>query len=240
MRAEGKNGPDGEVGRDGMSQFSKACHRITSEPNTDTLMKAVVNEARSIVGARHGAIQAMEGPGLSHNCITVGLAPTVAEQNGHPGIRRDVPGGRNGRQKTPAIQYGSGKPDPVDRLQNLQPENPHPATPVRHLGKRVGDPHLAGEGGGQVFTPEDEFALGMFASYAAVVVADARLLDRRKRAIADPEALISISPVAVLVLDSKTGVLLSNNEETRRIVDKVNAPATYSAPASCADFPSYR
>ena len=59
------------------------------------------------------------------------------------------------------------------------PENHPPmktflATPIRHRGEAVGNIYLAGKEAGQEFTREDEETLVMFASQAALVVANAR------------------------------------------------------------------
>ena len=64
----------------------------------------------------------------------------------------------------------------------------------------------------------------MFASQAAVVIANARRYAEEHRAKADLEALVNTSPVGVLVFDAKTGDLVSLNQESRRIVRGLRAP----------------
>ena len=64
----------------------------------------------------------------------------------------------------------------------------------------------------------------MFASQAAVVIANARRYAEKHRAKADLEALVNTSPVGVLVFDAKTGDLVSLNQESRRIVRGLRAP----------------
>ena len=64
----------------------------------------------------------------------------------------------------------------------------------------------------------------MFASQAGAAMFNARRYREEQQAKADLEALVNISPVGVLVFDAETGDLVSANEETRRIVGKVNAP----------------
>ncbi len=109
------------------------------------------------------------------------------------------------------------------------PENHPPmktflGAPLRFQGKRLGNIYLTEKGDGQEFNREDEDILVMFASQSAVVIANARVLSEARQARADMEALVNISPVGVLVFDAKTGDLLSANDETRRIVGKLNAP----------------
>ena len=224
MRAEGKNRSDGDVRRDWLSRFSEAYFRITSEPDLDSLLQAVVDEARSIVGARYGGIQIFDDSGFSRDFITSGGAPGAVEETWHPNNGSGVTRRLNGGRRTPTIEDGPGLPEPVGQLEDFQPEETFLETEIRHLGEHVGNLHVAGKEGGLGFGPEDEMALGMLASYTAVVVANARIHMQEKQAAADLKALINISPVGVLVFDAKTGDLLSVNEETRRIVGQLNAP----------------
>ena len=64
----------------------------------------------------------------------------------------------------------------------------------------------------------------MFASQAALVIANARKYREEQRARADLEALIDTSPVGVIVFDAKTGVPIFFNLETRRILEELRMP----------------
>ena len=57
-----------------------------------------------------------------------------------------------------------------------------------------------------------------------MAIDNARIHEEQRKAKADLEALINVSPVGVLVFDAKTGDLVSVNEETRRIVGRLNTP----------------
>ena len=64
----------------------------------------------------------------------------------------------------------------------------------------------------------------MFASQAALVIANARRHRDEQRARADLETLIDTSPVGVLVFDAKTRGVTSVNREARRIVNDLHMP----------------
>ena len=64
----------------------------------------------------------------------------------------------------------------------------------------------------------------MFASQAALVIANARRHREEQRARADLETLIDTSPVGVVVFDARTGAPVSFNREARRIVDNLQNP----------------
>ena len=64
----------------------------------------------------------------------------------------------------------------------------------------------------------------MFASQAALVIANARRHREEQRARADLETLVNTTPVGVLVLDARTGNPVSINREARRIVSGLCEP----------------
>ena len=64
----------------------------------------------------------------------------------------------------------------------------------------------------------------MFASQAALVIANARRHRDEHRARADMETLVNTTPVGVLVFDAKTGGVTSVNREARRIVSGLHMP----------------
>ena len=98
-------------------------------------------------------------------------------------------------------------------LPNLQPpvevgpSLPFLTAPVLYMGKRVGNIFVAEREAGGEFSREDEEILVIFASQAALVIANARRHRDELRARADLEALIDTTPVGVVVLDAGTGTL---------------------------------
>ena len=98
------------------------------------------------------------------------------------------------------------------------------AAPVLHRDERVGHFFLGEKEEAPEFTPEDEETLVLFASQAALVIANARRFREERQARTDLETLIDTSPVGVVVFDVVTGLLKSFNREARRIVDSLRAP----------------
>ena len=77
---------------------------------------------------------------------------------------------------------------------------------------------------GQTFSREDEETLVMFASQAALVIANARQYRDERQARSALETLVETSPVGVVVFDGLTGAPLSFNREASRIVDDLREP----------------
>ena len=96
--------------------------------------------------------------------------------------------------------------------------------PIRLRGVRAGNLYLSDKEGGGEFTPDDEETLAMFASHAAMAIANARRHREEQRARAYLETLIDTTPVGVVVFNAVTGVPVSLNREGRRLVDGLTNP----------------
>ena len=222
-QAEQPEREEGQEAGNRLLRLSRASIRITETLDLEAVLQGVVDGACSLTGARHGGITAVDDAGRLQHFITSGLTPEEHR------LFVELPGGPE------FFHYLSNLPDPL-RLADLSghtrelglPEIVHPigpigsflGMPVRHLGKRVGNLYLAGkEGDG--FTDEDEGILALFASQAALAVANARRYREEQRARADLETLVNTSPVGVAVFDAGSGAPLSLNQEARRIVDSL-------------------
>ena len=110
--------------------------------------------------------------------------------------------------------------------------------PIRHHGVGVGTIYLThGEEGGE-FTREDEETVVLFASQAAMAIANARRHREERRARADLETLIDTSPIGVVVFDAATGAPKSFNREAHRIVDSLRNPD--QSPEGLLDILTFR
>ena len=96
--------------------------------------------------------------------------------------------------------------------------------PIRHQGEHIGNFYLSNKEGDSAFSKEDEETLVMFASQAALVIANARRYRDERRARSDLETLVNTAPVGVVVFDVTTGVPASINREARRIISHLHDP----------------
>ena len=101
---------------------------------------------------------------------------------------------------------------------------PFLASPVFHLGQRVGNIFLADKDGGEEFTRADEESLVMFASPAALDIANARTYRDEQQPRNDLETLVKTSPVGVAAFDARAAVPSSLNREAMRIVESLREP----------------
>ena len=212
---------------DRLARMSQASIRITETLDLDTMLQSVVDGACSLIGACHGGITILDDAGLLPHFITSGLTPEEHQ------LVVGLPGGLEffnhlGGLQEPlrvadfaAYSQAMGLPAIGPPLGSVEA---FLFAPIRHLGRRVGNLYLAGKEGAAAFTPEDEGMLVLFASQAALAVANARRYREVQQARADLETLVNSSPVGVVVFDAGTGELLICNREARRIVDGVRDP----------------
>ena len=213
--------------RDRLSRLSQASLRINETIDFDTVLQGVLDSACSLTGARYGVITLLDEPGQVQDFVTSGLT-----QEEHRRFT-DLPEGMMFFQYLSNIQEPLRLRDFHSHIRSLglpefQPpmavSSPLPflAAPVRHRGESVGAIYV-GEKDVE-FTPEDEETLVMFASQAALVIANARRHREERRARAGLETLVNTAPVGVLVFDAKTGGVTSVNREARRIVSGLHMP----------------
>ena len=226
--------------RERLSKLSEAGLRINESLDFDTVLQEVVDSARALTASRYGAITIPSEVFRRATFIASGLT-----EEEHQGFL-DMPEGLG------FLEYLSGLEEPLrvsdiaGHLKALNmpeflpsvPVNSVMVAPIRHLGVGVGTIYLAHETGGGEFTQEDEETLILFASQAALVIANARRHRDERRARADLETLIDTSPVGVVVFDAATGAPKSFNREAHRIVDSLRNPD--QSPEGLLDILTFR
>ncbi len=213
--------------RERLSRLSEASLDITEDLDLDTVLQGVLDGARSLTGARMGGVTILDDSGQLQDFITSGLTDEDHQRF------VNLPGGPE------FFAYLSSLPEPL-RLADfsahttalglpeigppLGPVGSFLGAPIRLRGVRAGNLYLSDKEGGGAFTQDDEETLAMFASHAAMAIANARRHREEQRARAYLETLIDTSPVGVVVFNAGTGVPVSLNREGRRLVDGLTNP----------------
>ena len=191
--------------------------RMGATLDLGTILQEVVNSARALTDARYAIIATVDEAGDIDEYVTSGFTAAetraIAEWPDGPRLFAHLHG-----QSGP-LQLAD-LPDYVRELgfsAKLMRSNTLQAMPVQHRDERVGSFFLAEKTDTKAFTAEDEEVLALFAAQAAAAIVHARALRREQRARTDLEALIETSPVGVVVLDAKSGRLVSFNAAALRI-----------------------
>ncbi len=223
--------------RERTATLTAAILRITESLDVETALHEIVESACSLTGARYGVITTIDANGEMQDFLTSGLTPEehrqMAEWSDGAQLFRYL---RN--LSTPlrvanlsAFLQSMGLSTDLWGTSTLQ------VTPMRHRGEHLGNFFLSDKRDEAEFTDEDEEVLVLFASQAAVAIANARAYRDEYRARADLEALVDASPIGVVVLDAKTGRMVSHNREAQRIVEGLlgsdQTPAQLLAMMTC-------
>ena len=232
---------ENEALRDRLSRMSEASLRITEDLDPSTVLQGVVDGARALTGARTAGITALDERGQLWEFVTSGLTPEEHR------LVVELPGGLE------FFAYLSQLPEPL-RVADfsafareaglpeigppLGPVDAFLRTPIRLLGRQVGDIYLAGKVDDGEFTRDDEETLALFASQAALAIANARRHLEERRGREYLETLVNTSPVGVVVFNVGTGTLSWVNREALRIVDGLRDPE--QSPERLLDALSFR
>ena len=209
--------------RERLARLSEASLRINESLEFTAVLQGVLDSARDLTRARYGAIILLDEKMQAEDVLASGLTPEEAER------LWNVPNAtwffeRLGRipepfrlPDLPGYLESQGLADPGLPVS----VGPFLAAPVRHLGRSVATVYLARQAPCVKFSEDDEETLVMFASQAAMVIANARRYREEQRARTDLETLVDTSPVGVVVFDTRTGAPVSFNREATRIVDSL-------------------
>ncbi|MYC20130.1 MAG: response regulator [Caldilineaceae bacterium SB0662_bin_25] len=215
--------------RERPSRLSEASHRINESLGFGTVLAGVLDSACALTGAKSGVITLLDDSGQVQDFLAHGISSNKAQS------LWSMP------QNSKFFDYLGKISDPV-RVKDLRsyarklgfPEFRPPTTaspvlailmaPILHLNELVGHIYVGEKGDGREFTLEDEEVLVVFASQAALAIANARRYREEQETRAYLETLINTSPVGVAVFNAKTGKLVSYNRETERMFMTLSSP----------------
>ena len=234
-------GPETEPPRDRLSRLSEASLRINESLDLDTVLREVLASARDLTRSRYGVFILLDDAGGMREFFGSGMTPEQGRKLWAEPDRVRFFDYVGSIQKPLRVQdfhshartLGLSEFPPAMTASSLLS---FLAAPIRHQGEHLGTIYLDEKEG--EYTREDEETLVMFASQAALVIANARRYREEQRARARLETLINISPVGVAVFDARTGAPLSFNREAVRIVESLRDPD--QPPEQLLEVLSYR
>ena len=209
--------------RDRLARLSEASLRINESLDFEQVLQGALDSARSLTGGRYGVMTLLDEEGQVQDFLSSGLSCEESE------LLWLMPEGLRIFQALTGISEPLRLPDLVAHVRGLGfTEFTLPlqvgvfrfmTVPMFHRGARVGHVFVGDREDGDEFTLADEETLVMFASQAALVIANARAYREERQARADLATLVNTSPVGVALLDARTGMPVSVNREAMRIVD---------------------
>ena len=211
-------GAGGESLEARLSELVAAILRISEDLDVDVVLQEVVDGARSLTGARYGAITTLDDDGDFQSLLISGA--TADEQ----AEILSYPRGRELFAYLTGLEAPLRTPDLVEHLDSAGFGGFGPGigafigAQIRVSDRHVGTIYIGDRERGEGFTRRDEQILELFAKQATMAITNARRYDAEQRAKADLEALVDISPVGVLVFDERARHPVTANREARRIL----------------------
>ena len=209
-----------------LSRLSEANLRINEDLDFDHVLNEVLESARALTEARYGVVTVLDESGQVEVFLSTGMTDEESQRVWA------MPEGEKffaylSRIAAPLRVrdfHTHTRSQGFAALRSPVLASAFLAAPIRHRHEGLGYIFLAKDEPGQEFSDTDEETLLMFASQAALVIANARRYRNELHARADLEALINTSPVGVVVFDAGTGLPLSINQESLRIFGELSAP----------------
>lgn len=219
-----------------LAALNQAGIHMTSELSIETVLQKVVDLARTVAGARYGALAVRDEEGNIEHFLTSGITEEERRRIGSPPTGRGILG----------ILLETGKPLRLrdvtqhPRAAGFPPHHPvmHSflGVPIVYKGRTLGQLYLTEKEGAAEFTQDDEEVMMLFATQAAVAIENARLYERvktlavledRERIARDLHDSIIQSIYAVgLSLENAVDILEESPSEARErlnyAVDKLN------------------
>ena len=194
-----------EALREHLSRLSAASQRINESLDFDAVLRAVMDSARPLTHAPCASIITLGASGLVEDNPVLGFDPGDIER------LWQAPQGQA------FFEYLNALPGPLrvgplqeftrsiglEELRSPVALTAFMAAPILHRGVRSGHIYVGSDEPGREFAREDEETLVMFASQAALVIANARAYREERRARTDLEILVNTSPVGDAATDPR-------------------------------------
>ncbi|MXW65375.1 MAG: response regulator [Bacteroidetes bacterium SB0662_bin_6] len=224
MKYSDESGRANEVLSEHTSRLCAAMLRIGASLELDVVLQEIVENARELADARYGLIATTDTAGIVENVVMSGFTPEEQQQllnwSDGPGVFKHF-------RELPRVLRLTDLPAYIDSLGHsvdLMRTKTFQSSPMHHQGRYVGHFFLGGKQSGPEFTSEDEEILVIFASQAAMAIANARAHRDEQRARAYLETLVDTSPVGVVAFDTRTDNPVLFNQEAMRLVEGIRAP----------------
>ena len=134
--------PETEALRNRLSRLSEASLRITESLDLDTILQGVIDGARSLTGARYGALVVLDDAGGMQDLVTSGMTPEERQSLGALPRGLGLLGYLNEIEGPLRLAEIASHPNSVGFPEGHPPMKTFLGAPVRHRGERLGNIYL--------------------------------------------------------------------------------------------------
>ena len=148
---------------------------VASELSLDVVLHKVVDQAKSLVGARYGALSVVDQQGRILSFITSGITPGERENIGPPPVGHGLLGVVLHEGQKLRLTDLTRHPQSHGFPANHPPMHSLLAVPIPCKSPFLGNLYLTEKDGAEAFAAEDEETLARFAVQAAIAIDNAHL-----------------------------------------------------------------
>ncbi len=159
----------------------EAALTITAALDLPTVLRRVVEESRSVIGSRYGAVAVLGRDGSIEQFITSGVDPETVRRLGAPPTGHGLLGAVISERQTLRVDDIAKHPASIGFPPGHPPMRTLLALPLVYQDNVLGSLYLADREDGAPFTAADQEALARFGAQAAIAVANARLYGELQR-----------------------------------------------------------
>ena len=134
--------PPNEIPPDRLSRMAEVSLGIASNLDMHAVLQGVIDGARSLTGARYGALVSFDDSGDIRDLVISGMTPEQLQGMGSPPKGLGLLGYLNEVPKPLRLRDIASHPKSVGFPENHPPMKTFMGTPVRHLGEPVGNIYL--------------------------------------------------------------------------------------------------
>jgi len=171
----------GICGQDGPMDTDEALHSalmdVASGLELKATLKRIVINAVHLTDASYGALAVLDSEGVIQDFIHVGIPDEVSQQIDSLPMGKGLLGELNAHLTPLRLAQINERITSVGFPKNHPPMTSFLGVPIRIRGEVFGNLYLTSKKGGAPFTDEDEQAVAVFATAAAVAIENARLYE---------------------------------------------------------------
>ncbi|MDQ6908458.1 MAG: GAF domain-containing protein, partial [Chloroflexota bacterium] len=197
---------------------------IASELDLDAVLQRIVDLARSLIGARYGALGIAGADGYLTDFITAGISATEREVIGDLPRGHGILGVLIREQQSLRLKDMHDDPRSVGFPPHHPPMTSFLGVPIRVRDDTIVNLYLTDKEGGNDFTAEDQRIVERLARHAAIAVANARRFTESEAQRRQLQTILDHMPDAVMIREAPGGRVLMANQLARDLLGYATLP----------------
>jgi len=198
-----------------LAALHQASLELVQDVSLESLLERIAAIARSQAAARYAAVGVLDEQGELENFITLGMQPEEIAKMAHPPVGLGLIGALMRSRDPIRLQHISDDPHSSGFPEHHPPMESFLGVPIRLGERQLGQIYLTEKIGSYEFTLADQLVIETLASYAAVAIANARMLAQ----LTERDRVLTLRNQNLGLLNTLARTL-STAEDLEQVLDK--------------------